>query len=123
MPNWRLNNTPPTTEDQPQTPPDPRAELIAELSSAITVVRDLEARLADARETHHRLVRKLLDTGATWDQAQWYAGISRPTLARIINNRKKFEAEQGRLVLAEQDAERDAFHRAMGENPGLTPRP
>ena len=123
MANWRLNQKTPTEQDRPQTPPDPLPAIRAELHEVAEVQRDLNDRSDTAREKQYRLIRQMLAEGATWDQTQFAAETSRPTVMRAVRDGKRREAEAAEAQEIQHDAERDAFHRAMDEDPGLTPRP
>lgn len=120
MANWRMKNQTPDTE---KPGPDPKDAIRTELRELASTLRDLDARERVARERQYRLIRQMLDEGATWDQAQFAAEVSRPTVMRAVRDGKRIAAEAEAAAQAQLDAEAANFHRAMGDDPGLTPRP
>jgi len=114
MATWR-NNPKITTA----TPIDAKAEL----GKVADTLRDLNARELVARAEQYRLIRGMLADGYTWDQAQFAAQVSRPTVMRAVRDGKRAEHEAERSAQAQRQAEADSFNLSMGQDPGLTPRP
>ena len=122
MGNWRLNQKTATPEPA-QAQADPTLEIRNRLHSIAETLRDLNTRELNARDEQYRLVRQMLADGATWDQAQFAAEVSRPTIMRAVRDGKRRAAEAEAITAAEHEAQRAAFDQAMGDEPGLTPRP
>jgi hypothetical protein len=99
------------------------AGLRAELQEVAEELRDLNTRSLAARDRQYRLIRRMIDGGATWDQTQFAAEVSRPTVMRAVRDGKRREVEAAEALELQHDAERAAFNQAMGDNPGLSPRP
>ena len=100
-------------------PIDPKVEL----GRIADTLRDLNARELTARAEQYRLIRGMLADGHTWDQAQFAAQVSRPTVMRAVRDGKRAEREAEQSAEAQRQTEAESFHRSMGQNPGLTPRP
>lgn len=120
MANWRLTHKTPNP-DLAQA--DPTQEIRNRLHTIADTLRDLNTRESIARDEQYRLVRQMLSDGATWDQAQFAAEVSRPTVMRAVRDGKRRLAEAEAAEQLQRDAERVSFDQAMGQQPGLTPRP
>jgi len=123
MANWRMNQKTANTPEPLPAGADPTQAVRNRLHSIADTLRDLTARESAARDEQYRLVRQMLADGATWDQAQFAAEVSRPTIMRAVRDGKRRAADAEAAEQAQHDAERAAFDQAMGEQSGLTPRP
>ena len=120
MANWRLNQKNPTPEAAEA---DPNQQVRERLRAIADNLRDLNARETLAREEQYRLVRQMLADGSTWDQAQFAAEVSRPTIMRAVRDGKRRLADAEAAEQARHDIDRANFDRAMGDESGLTARP
>jgi citrate synthase len=123
MANWRMNQKTANTPEQLPAEADPTQAVRTRLHAIADTLRDLTARESAARDEQYRLVRQMLAEGATWDQAQFAAEVSRPTIMRAVRDGKRRLADAEAAEQAQRDAERAAFDLSMGEQSGLSPRP
>ena len=107
------HNTSPTAPNDPKT----------ELGRIADTLREINATELTARAEQYRLIRAMLADGHTWDQAQFAAQVSRPTVMRAVRDGKRAEQAAAQSEQAQRQAEADSFNRSMGQDPGLTPRP